>query len=218
MNNLGASFASFSFLPNASLFPSTIQPRTLFLANGPSFGNFPANVQWVPQNGFFQPVIYNHPFETKQLPSTSSSSNLPVTTNLGGGGDQANLVQQQDYRQKKEWFGKFLLLFPQQKMRNLTSYYFLKKKDNMFALAHQKYNSQDFAGAHQILQELHRLDSAHLPTLLLLGCTCYSLKLFNLSIFYNNMILGIDPQFSEAYSNLGTTHRVIFPFILAFLS
>ena len=108
MSSLGASFSSFSFLPNASLFPSTIQPRTLFLANGPSFGNFPANVQWVPQNGFFQPVIYNHPFEAKQLPSTSSSSNLPVATPGGqtAGADQASLVQQQDYLQKKEWFGK----------------------------------------------------------------------------------------------------------------
>ena len=53
------------------------------------------------------------------------------------------------------------------------------------------------------------MDANHLPTLLILGCTCYSLKYYNLSIFYNNMILGIDSQFAEAYSNLGTTHRAI---------
>ena len=81
--------------------------------------------------------------------------------------------------------------------------------NNYLNLAHDKYNSGDFSGAYFLLQECHKMDSSHLPTLLLLGCTCYSLKYYNLSIFYNNMILGIDSQFAEAYSNLATTHRAI---------
>lgn len=81
--------------------------------------------------------------------------------------------------------------------------------NNYISLAHQKYNSGDFSGAYLLLQECHKMDTSHLPTLLLLGCTCYSLKYYNLSIFYNNMILAIDSTFAEAYSNLGTTHRAI---------
>lgn len=81
--------------------------------------------------------------------------------------------------------------------------------NNYLLLAHQKYNQADYSGAYVLLQECHKMDAAHLPTILLLGCTCYSLKYYNLSIFYNNMILGIDSNFAEAYSNLGTTHRAI---------
>jgi hypothetical protein len=75
-------------------------------------------------------------------------------------------------------------------------------------LAHQKYDSTDYSSSLVILQDLYHVDNTHLPTLLLLGCTCYSLHLYSLSIFYNQMILRLQPQFAEAYSNLGTTHRV----------
>lgn len=74
-------------------------------------------------------------------------------------------------------------------------------------MAHQKYNTQDYSSALSILQSLYNLNQSHLPTLLLLGCTSYSLGFHHHSIFYNNAILSIDPQFAEAYSNLGTTHR-----------
>ncbi|TPX35753.1 hypothetical protein SmJEL517_g01934 [Synchytrium microbalum] len=81
--------------------------------------------------------------------------------------------------------------------------------DYLLQMAHQKYNAQDYSGALSILQELHNLQPEHLPTLLLLGCTCYSLGLHQLSVYYNNMILALDSQFAEAYSNLGTTYRAM---------
>ena len=80
--------------------------------------------------------------------------------------------------------------------------------DYCLQVAHQKYNSQDYLGAFNILNEIRGLNETHLPTLLLLGCTCYSLNMFELSITYNQQILNIDPSFAEAYSNLGTTYRV----------
>ena len=76
-------------------------------------------------------------------------------------------------------------------------------------MAHEKYNSLDYSTALQILKELTVLDPHHLPTLLLLGCTCYSLGLYSLAVFYNKQILTIDPNFAEAYSNLGTAYRTM---------
>ncbi|KAJ3192305.1 hypothetical protein HK101_006757 [Irineochytrium annulatum] len=81
--------------------------------------------------------------------------------------------------------------------------------DQLLALAHQKYDVSDYSAALAILQDLYSVDRTHLPTLLLLGCTCHSLGLNDLSIFYNNIILGLDPLFAEAYSNLGTTYRAL---------
>ena len=81
--------------------------------------------------------------------------------------------------------------------------------DYYLQTAHQKYNSQDYNGALNILLELYQKNSTHLPTLLLLGCTYYSLRRYKASIFFNNQILQIDSRFSEAYSNLGTTYKAM---------
>ncbi|KAJ3410957.1 hypothetical protein HDV05_002970 [Chytridiales sp. JEL 0842] len=81
--------------------------------------------------------------------------------------------------------------------------------DNMLNLAHQQYSSGNYMEALSILQELFAINSTHIPTLLLLGCTSYSLKRFDLSILYNNTILELDSKFAEAYSNLGTTYRAL---------
>jgi len=75
--------------------------------------------------------------------------------------------------------------------------------------AHQKYNTQDYKAALKILLELAQKNSTHLPTLLLLGCTYYSLGMYKASIYYNTRILQIDSRFSEAYSNLGTTYKAM---------
>ncbi|ORZ36219.1 glycosyl transferase family 41-domain-containing protein [Catenaria anguillulae PL171] len=82
-------------------------------------------------------------------------------------------------------------------------------QDQLLHLAHAKYNQADFASALSILQTLFLINPSHIPTLLLLGCTCYSLALFPLSAFYNQLILHLDPSFAEAYSNLGTTYRAM---------
>lgn len=75
--------------------------------------------------------------------------------------------------------------------------------------AHQRYNSGDYSGAYQLLKELYSVAPTHLPTILLMGCSCYSLGMHQLSIYYNNLILNLNPKFSEAYSNLGTTYRAM---------
>ncbi|KAI8816234.1 uncharacterized protein EV422DRAFT_483160, partial [Fimicolochytrium jonesii] len=80
--------------------------------------------------------------------------------------------------------------------------------ENALSLAHTFYNKSDYTSAYNILSQLHAFNATHLPTLLLLGCTCYSLNMHQLSLYYNECILGIDPGFAEAFSNLGTTYRV----------
>jgi tetratricopeptide (TPR) repeat protein len=60
-----------------------------------------------------------------------------------------------------------------------------------------------------LLLEICKVYPTHLPTLLLIGCTYYSLEHYELSIFYNKQIIARDPKFAEAYSNLGTTYRAM---------
>ncbi|KXS10170.1 glycosyltransferase family 41 protein [Gonapodya prolifera JEL478] len=81
--------------------------------------------------------------------------------------------------------------------------------DYLLQTAHVKYNAGEYAATLSILQDLHAAYPTNLPTLLLLGCTCYSLGLHGLAVGYNERILGIDPNFAEAYSNLGTTFRAM---------
>lgn len=81
--------------------------------------------------------------------------------------------------------------------------------ERALSLAREKYKEKCFAEAYQILHNLHQVDPANIPVLLLLGCTCYSLSMHQLSIHYNNLILQIDPNFVEALSNLGTTYRAL---------
>ncbi|KAI9183357.1 hypothetical protein H9P43_004274 [Blastocladiella emersonii ATCC 22665] len=82
-------------------------------------------------------------------------------------------------------------------------------QDQLLQLAHAKYNAADYAAALSVLQTLFLVNPTSIATLLLLGCTCYSLGLYPLSVFYNQLILGIDAHFAEAYSNLGTTYRAL---------
>lgn len=94
-------------------------------------------------------------------------------------------VQELEERQKKEWQARVL------------------------QLAHEKYNASDFASTLKLLQDLNAIYPHHLPTLLLLGCTAYSMGQLELSLSYNQSILHLDPKFAEAYSNLGTTYRAL---------
>jgi tetratricopeptide (TPR) repeat protein len=81
--------------------------------------------------------------------------------------------------------------------------------EKLLAMAHLKYSSGEFLDALKILENLSHTNRTHLPTWLLLGCTCYSLGLHHMSIHCNTMILSMDPNFAEAYSNLGTTYRAL---------
>ena len=58
-----------------------------------------------------------------------------------------------------------------------------------------------------LLHTLHGLHPKHLPTLLLLSCAYYTAGDLPGSLWYNNLILRLDPQYVEAMSNIGTTLR-----------
>ncbi|PWN50290.1 hypothetical protein IE53DRAFT_369041 [Violaceomyces palustris] len=60
-----------------------------------------------------------------------------------------------------------------------------------------------------LLHTLHSLHPRHLPTLLLLSCAYYSADNMAGSLWYNNLILRIDPQYVESMSNIGTTLRAL---------
>lgn len=54
---------------------------------------------------------------------------------------------------------------------------------------------------------LHRLHPSHPQILLLLACTYYMLNDFSASLWYNSLLLRIDPTYIEAMNNLGLTLR-----------
>ncbi|KAN0063226.1 hypothetical protein ACQY0O_004390 [Thecaphora frezii] len=60
-----------------------------------------------------------------------------------------------------------------------------------------------------LLHTLHELHPKHLPTLLLLSCAYYAAENFAGSLWYNNLILRIDPNYVESMSNIGTTLRAL---------
>ncbi|KAK5672389.1 hypothetical protein QVD99_001156 [Batrachochytrium dendrobatidis] len=156
----------------------------VYMANGPSFGHFTADISGHPNFGTYTPVVYQQPLPLRSDSYHSNASPL-VLPPYGSSAAPLLVGHVQPQANRKEWF------------------------EYLLQLAHTKYNAQDYAGALPILQDLCNANQTHLPTLLLLGCTCYSLNLHSLSIYYNKMILQMQPQFAEAYSNLGTTHRAL---------
>ncbi|SPO24803.1 related to UDP-N-acetylglucosaminyltransferase [Ustilago trichophora] len=60
-----------------------------------------------------------------------------------------------------------------------------------------------------LLHTLHKLHPNHLPTLLLLSCAYYAADNYAGSLWYNNLILRIDPNYVESMSNIGTTLRAL---------
>ncbi|KAJ9478322.1 hypothetical protein PHBOTO_001870 [Pseudozyma hubeiensis] len=60
-----------------------------------------------------------------------------------------------------------------------------------------------------LLHTLHKLHPTHLPILLLLSCAYYAAHNYAGSLWYNNLILRIDPNYVESMSNIGTTLRAL---------
>ncbi|SNX83267.1 related to UDP-N-acetylglucosaminyltransferase [Melanopsichium pennsylvanicum] len=60
-----------------------------------------------------------------------------------------------------------------------------------------------------LLHTLHKLHPNHLPTLLLLSCAYYAADNYAGSLWYNSLILRIDPNYVESMSNIGTTLRAL---------
>jgi hypothetical protein len=63
-----------------------------------------------------------------------------------------------------------------------------------------------------VVRDLLGMNATNLPSLLLMGCTCYSLGLHHMSIFYNNSILAIDSQFAEGSFIFALTLFSLFKF------
>ncbi|KAJ1659864.1 hypothetical protein IWQ61_001115 [Dispira simplex] len=83
-------------------------------------------------------------------------------------------------------------------------------RDQCLSHAHSLYSNDPRSDTLvAMLQALHKLHPTHLPTLLLLACVYFSRNEPQLSLHYNHLILGIDPNYVEAMSNIGTTLRSI---------
>ncbi|KAI8804151.1 hypothetical protein BJ742DRAFT_713483, partial [Cladochytrium replicatum] len=204
----------------------------LHFASPPSYNNFTADITQVPHTLYYSPFVYHSP---QQQHAVLAAQLVPQF--IGGGGQQqapgvfyqgatvgggvgpppggypgGGAVQSGGMVVQSPGIGGGQAvmdptMLPHTAAPPRRDWY--ATLDGLLQLAHQKYNSQDFNGALTILQDLYQLNRTHLPTLLLLGCTCYSLGLHQLSVSYNNLILSIDPKFAEAYSNLGTTYRAM---------
>ncbi|KAJ3158955.1 hypothetical protein HDU86_002124 [Geranomyces michiganensis] len=165
----------------------------------PSFAHFAANITQMPNQQYYQPVMYHQmqmpahpltfvastPTKTHVLLHQQPGPDYPTAAGRAVPSSGSLQMGHHSHLQTKEWF------------------------DRALSLAHEKYNHGEYAVAYQMLLTIHQYDPTHFPTLLLLGCTCYSLSMYELSIHYNSLILQIDPKFAEAYSNLGTTYRAM---------
>ncbi|KAJ3010507.1 hypothetical protein HKX48_007372 [Thoreauomyces humboldtii] len=190
---------------------------------GPSFAHFAANITQMPNQVYYQPVMYHqpHPMPAHAMSyggipyvmggPASSAYGVSGTKVVGMGGALSGTAS---FANGASWAtmstsngssGVPLVPLTTIAQPHHTKEWF----DHALALAHDKYNQQDYTGAYHMLLSLHQADLRHFPTLLLLGCTCYSLNLYELSIMYNNQILQMDPKFAEAFSNLGTTYRAM---------
>lgn len=73
----------------------------------------------------------------------------------------------------------------------------------MIALAHQQYNAGRYKEAQATCEQVYRTDAYRTGNLLLLGAVHFQLRNFSECIFYNQQCIRVDPNFAEAYGNLG---------------
>lgn len=65
------------------------------------------------------------------------------------------------------------------------------------------YNSGAYSEALSCCEKVYEADAYRSDNLLLLGAVHFQLRNFSESIFYNQQCIRVDPNFAEAYSNLG---------------
>lgn len=73
----------------------------------------------------------------------------------------------------------------------------------LLALAHQQYNAGRYKDAHITCEQVYQTDAYRTDNLLLLGAVHFQLRNYSECIFYNQQAIRIDPNFAEAYGNLG---------------
>ena len=69
--------------------------------------------------------------------------------------------------------------------------------------AQSLYNSGSYSEALTYCEKVYQADAYRTDNLLLLGAVHFQLRNFSESIFYNQQCIRVDPNFAEAYSNLG---------------
>lgn len=73
----------------------------------------------------------------------------------------------------------------------------------MLTAAHMQYSSGRYTDALAICETIYSIDAYRTENLLLLGAVHFQLRNFSECIFYNQQCIRVDPDFAEAYSNLG---------------
>ncbi|KAI8994268.1 hypothetical protein BC832DRAFT_426258 [Gaertneriomyces semiglobifer] len=176
----------------------------LNIANpSPSFAHFTANITQMPNQFYYQPVMYHQPGPLPIHPLAYQSA-LAAAYNTGMGSSVVPVNAAAAVAAAASASSvPFAPPLAASGARSQEWY------EQALQVAHEKYNHGEYTTAYNMLLALYQTNQSHLPTLLLLGCTCYSLNLYQLSIQYNNLILQLDPNFAEAYSNLGTTYRAM---------
>ena len=80
---------------------------------------------------------------------------------------------------------------------------------DLLNLAHQQYNAGYYSEAMRLCEQLYESDAYRTDNLLLLGALHFQMGNFSESIFYNQQCIRVDPNFAEAYGNLGNALKEI---------
>lgn len=65
------------------------------------------------------------------------------------------------------------------------------------------YNGGSYTECLQLCEKIYDLDTYRTDNLLLLGAVHFQLRNYSEAVFYNQQCIRVDPNFAEAYNNLG---------------
>ena len=77
--------------------------------------------------------------------------------------------------------------------------------DQQLGEAHDHYDAGRFQDAQSLCEQLYNRDAYRTDNLLLLGAIHFQLRNFSECIFYNQQCIRIDPNFAEAFGNIGNS-------------
>lgn len=69
--------------------------------------------------------------------------------------------------------------------------------------AQSLYNSGNYSDALAVCERIYDFDAHRTDNLLLMGAIHFQLRNYSESVFYNQQCIRVDPNFAEAFSNLG---------------
>lgn len=69
--------------------------------------------------------------------------------------------------------------------------------------AQSLYNSGNYSEALSVCEKIYEFDAHRTENLLLMGAIHFQLRNYSESVFYNQQCIRVDPNFAEAFSNLG---------------